>query len=63
MVKNVRNNARPMMATVGGMFWVVSARRMNESTMTMRVNEVIIISAAGIRASPVKTTASFTGAE
>ena len=57
----VRNSARPMIAIVGGMFWVVSARRMKARTMTILVNDVIITSRLGRRASPAKTTASRTG--
>src|SRR5690349_9888462 len=53
----VRNNDRPMMTWFGGTFCVDSALRVKPSTMTMRVNAVIVISAAGSRVRAPSSTA------
>ena len=63
MMKIVRNRASPTSAMFGGIAWVVRARRMNESTIMIRVKDVIMTSREGRSARIVKTTASLTGAD
>ena len=52
MTKKVRNSARPISTMLGGVLCVDSALRSNDSTMTMRVNAVIITSSQGARTEP-----------
>src|SRR5260221_3146497 len=54
---NVRNSDRPVRTWLGGSSCVPRARRTNESTMTMRVKDVIMTRMAGARESTVSTSA------
>ena len=63
IVYKVRNNAKPIMATVGGMLWVVKARRIKARTITILVKDVIITKRLGKIARPVKIITSFTGVD
>ena len=47
MTKNVRNSASPISTVFGGAPCVPSAPRNSDSTMTMRVNAVVITSRLG----------------
>ena len=59
----VKNMARPMTAMVGGMVCVVNARRTKAKTITILVNDVIIIRRLGKIARMVKTITSLTGVD
>ena len=63
IVYRVRNNASPIIAIFGGIVCVVRARRTNDRTITIRVNEVIITSKLGRSARPVKIITSFRGVD
>ena len=56
MTKKVRNSARPTSTWLGGDVCVPSACRSSDSTMMMRVNPVIISSAAGMKVSAVSVS-------
>ena len=53
MMNIVRNSASDSSTWFGGTDWVPSAWRRNESTITMRVNDVTIMKRAGARESTV----------
>lgn len=63
IVYNVRNNARPIIAIVGGIVWVVNARLTKDNTITILVKEVIITNRLGKIARPLKIITSFTGVD
>ena len=56
MTKKVRNSDSPTSTWLGGACTVPSACRSSDSTMTMRVNEVIISSTAGRKVSEVRNS-------
>jgi hypothetical protein len=56
MMNRLRNRARPRMIWFDGVCAVPSAWRRIASTMRMRVNEVIVISAAGTSVSTVMSS-------
>jgi len=56
MMKKVRNSDRPTITWLGGACMVPMAWRSRDSTMTMRVNDVIISSAAGRKVSAVNSS-------
>ena len=56
MTKNVRNSDRPISTWLGGACTVPSAWRSSDSTMMMRVNEVIISRIAGRNVSEVRNS-------
>ena len=49
MMKNVKNNAKPTMTWFGGIWFVASAVRINDNTMTIRANDVINIKILGAK--------------
>src|SRR4051812_13931870 len=61
MTKNVRNSESPMMTWFGGTPCVPSAERVKPSTMTIRVNAVIMIRPAGTRLTTPSRTTSASG--
>lgn len=63
MTKKVRNSDSPMMTWLGGEACVPSAWRNSDSTMTMRVNAVIISRMAGRKDSAVKNSSVWIGTE
>jgi len=63
IVYTVRNNASPIIAIVGGMVCVPRARRTKDSTMTIRVKDVIITRRLGKIARPLKMITSLTGVD
>jgi len=63
IVYRVRNKARPMMATVGGMDCVAKGRRTKARTIIIRVKDVIITRRLGKIASPPKIITIFTGVD
>jgi hypothetical protein len=63
IVYNVKNNARPMIAIVGGIVCVVKARLTKERTITILVNDVIITRRLGRIARPLKIITSLTGVD
>ena len=58
MVKKVRQSARPISTGLGGICGVPRALRAKESTMTIRVNAVIIIKMPGATESTVNRASS-----
>lgn len=61
IVNSVKNNASPMIAMFGGIVCVLKALRINDRTITIRVNDVIMTRRLGNMARPPKIMTSFTG--
>src|SRR3546814_6401799 len=60
MSKKVRNSARRISTTFGGVDWVPSATRSSDSTTTMRTKEVTITRMDGASVMTVSRTTSWT---
>ena len=56
MTKNVRKRDKPTMTWLGGADWVPRAWRRSDSTITIRVNPVIINNTAGKNDKAVKNS-------
>src|SRR5579875_693782 len=56
ITKNVRSRAKPTRTCVGGTLWVPIAVRTNDSTTTIRVNDVTRTSSVGASASTVSSS-------
>jgi hypothetical protein len=63
ITNRVRNSDRPMITWLGGDACVPRAMRSSDSTITMRVNEVIISSIAGRKLISVRNSSVCTGTE
>ena len=62
-MKNVKNNASPIITWLGGIWFVANAVRVNDSTITIRVNDVININILGASDSTVNNINSLTDVE
>ena len=62
-MKNVKNNAKPIITWFGGIWFVANAVRVNDNTMTIRANDVIKIKILGAIDSTVNNRSSFTDVE
>ena len=63
MTNSVRNSDRPMITELGGMSCDVTARRTNDSTMTMRVKPVTLTNTAGTSTSAPRNRAVCSGGD
>ena len=59
MTKKVRNRARPTSTWLGGVCWMPSAVRRNDSTTMIRVNEVTMTRIDGARLRTVSSARSW----
>lgn len=59
-MKNVKNNAKPIITWFGGIVFVANAVRTNESTTTTRVKHVIKIKIEGAIDNTVSNNNNFT---
>src|SRR4051794_36756188 len=61
IVKRVKNIDRPMITWLGGLDCAPTPWRANDSTTTVRTNDVVVRMMAGSSANSVRTSSTFSG--